>query len=285
MSLPSEWRRPARVRVSDDEVVWSRRLGDAVALSHRRDLVDLLDSFVLLGRPPGLRSPVGARDRVRDFVDRYGPWGACSLHPGDLHGPLAEGAGSLLPMPPRRAGSKVIWPDKREPIDELLQSARLVNALRAVSALVKVRAVDVQADGHKATRLMSSLLSDLRVPRAALRSTVEPGRAQAVVDQWLHRWFEGAHVMVTPRADVLSVGGVAGALAVALLVERRGERDGQIHLGLCSACKTTWDQRREWRSAYLLGDEQLCPTCRDTAYAKRWRAQQVERTKKGRSES
>jgi hypothetical protein len=148
----------------------------------------------------------------------------------------------------------------------VIASARKLNALRAIAALAKVR-TDDDVSNAAAARLAREPIDLLLGPGEA-RAYVAPATSLALVDDWLEAWWSAAHIgPPTPPATagspaLLTVGGVSGALAVALWIER----SQPLRTALCQDCGTTWRPGKNWTEALLIGENRRCPLCWRATY-------------------
>lgn len=236
----------------------------------------LLDAFCRLARPTDAALRLGL---VRDFADAFGPWSYCES--GDTHADFdAPGLGGV---PQTREQAKVrearaaerrpMGPPRGKPgrplqwIPGLLVSAARVNALRGVVASVM--------QGHRADPRLWRVVwpAAYRRPFGLGSLEDEAGGAYFLVG----RWLAAEHVELRPplggREGTARVGGVAGALAVALANEfdprnrvarcthrLRGGHCGDIPTRLPGAerCGVTWQPGRRTNGGGL---PPRCPAC------------------------
>lgn len=247
--LPTAWAGgPVQLeqRAGASVFVWNDDEGYRVAigpgsLKPGRALSSMLDEFCALSWPGR-----GSGRRLVDFVDRYGPWGRCEC--GTVHGPLDRNMRPVdLPRPPGEF--------TEDPVDIWLSAHRL-NALRAITAFCRASvAPDPELE----------LVEALYAGRSGRQPLVEtPEAAAALVDEWAAAWLRATHV--TPALSpwsaeaapvLMRVRGVAGALAVAFLAERRRKPETAI----CHKCGVT---RTVLRGFDLADDPaaDLCRSCR-----------------------
>lgn len=258
--VPSPWSRPNVVElVPPDTLTWSRERADpppAEEIRDGEDLAGLLDAFVALGRPDERRGGYARRIRkVRDFSKSWGPWADCSCR--GIHGPLGA-----LSQPPSRPP----WSPRRrtasQPAVMTLWAAEAVNALRTLLA-VRRAGEEPPADAwpHLVTADTLTWQLDEGAVRRELRRLYRHNDPHGILDTWV------AAVHAVPsavpddfRALVLNVGGVAGAVIVALLAEVYEASDLGARTATCTRCKVTWRVRRSWDDSMLLGD--LCSACK-----------------------
>jgi hypothetical protein len=263
--LPSPWAIPTSVRVDGDRITWSKKRGRLVpTFGSATELMALADAFVLIGRHTPPRARTRGHDRAEAFVATWGPWGACD-YPDHVHGPLAgrgAPARSFPPPPGHRAGDS---------ISAMISSARTLNALRAVTALAKV-ATDGEAVDATAARLAVPMLDSVLGP-LQVEPYIERTAAFEVVDGWIKAWWAAAHVgPPSPPSSpgsyaLISVGGVCGALAVALWLERALP----VRTALCQDCGITWRPGRDWTEGLLIGENRRCGLCRNAMRQRRYR--------------
>jgi hypothetical protein len=161
-----------------------------------------------------------------------------------------------------------------------------VNALRALTVRARLPDGDDQTDDReravqqiaKATLALALDDDDRRdaadVAREARRLATSAARADRFATDVLDRWLRSSHV--TPSATgwapssgpiVLRVGGLSGALAVAMLAER----SATLRTAICGRCRTTWAVWREWTPDLALAAG-LCATCQSKDRGVQWRA-------------
>jgi hypothetical protein len=272
--LPSSWPRPAAVDlIAGDgvEVSWDGS-GGSTEVHDPRALADLLDRFVLAGRPDG--RPDGEARRAAKFMalaDTFGPWGACVC--GKVHAELSRGMDPYGPIPTPPGRRRVLPRPNHQPIGATVRTSHRINVLRALIATSRLADVTEPRVIEAALERWSATEPARLVPEAAAAGRV----AREILDRWLlscHVVPSSGWLREGSAPIILNVGGLAGALAVAVLAEA----SSRPRTGVCERCGTTWTVWREW-DASLAGGLGRCRTCQSQERGTRYRA-----TERGRKE-
>jgi hypothetical protein len=276
--LPTPWPRPQDVDLqSGGEIRWHGS-GPVTSVEDPRDLAALLDDFVRIARPDA--RPDGLtyeRTKLVSFYEQFGPWGACTC--GRVHGELSRDMPHLgpIPEPPRRAIAAP--PANHQSFTAGLWSAARANAIRAL--VVRGRLPETLERAMDRPLFDRAILPLVSLPGMSDGSVVSEvrrlvGSAQ-LSDQFardvLDRWLLSCHVVASasgwlPTSGLISlrVGGLAGAIAVAVLAER----SARLRTAICGRCATTWTVWREWNDSLAIGAG-LCKACQASVRGARWR--------------
>lgn len=216
----------------------------------------------------GARPDAGQEGRLATFVRRFGCWDFCSC--GRSHPRLTVPA--AMRLGPRRASPKQGSPVREatgQYVPSMLESARKVNALRALAARLILRDPDAAPGWEPPTDPNKELWLDLWPRRLHGRDLPTDQRQDLF---WiLNGWARTCHLDIEMRVDgetprmVIAVGGLAGAVVWSLFEEIG--RD--LWVRICATCGTTFRMRRS-----TMGEE--CRQCHEMRRGRRRRAQGVQ---------
>jgi hypothetical protein len=266
--LPTPWRAPARVELVGDSLRWGSATREVSVAEYGAELAKLLDSFVLLGRPDGRRGgEARSFAKASAFSKQWGPWPACG--PAWHHVAFSPSMRPPLDLP---KGPGYVE-GRAEPIRSVIDSARAVNALRTIVGRARAGAIAAEPV-WTALYAQDRLATGVR-RRQAIRDHAR-GPVHDVIefaDDLIARWWRATHVvpavgMTSDPTEPLrfAVGGVAGALAVAMYAERESRQ----RTATCNACGTTWCVWKDWDQEMALGSDR-CQTCKAADNADRRR--------------